>query len=184
MNSSSEVDVVGLVLLCKAGDDDAFEKLVALYNPMLLKTARDLSLDVRDVYSDACLSLKRAAQSYKLDSELTFGLYAKICVNRAMIDYRRRTKGVPDGADFDVDDVAVSDGVQSRLEKEEETANLDKWAKDVLSELEYEVFRLSMMGYKPSEIAEKLSISQKSADNAKSRMLKRLRAELDTAPKN
>ncbi len=179
-----ELDVGKLVVLCKAGDSEAFEKLVDLYNPMFIKTARDLSLDIREVYSDACLSLERAAQSYKLDSELTFGLYAKICVSRAMIDYKRRTGGIKTEGDLNVDDIAVSDGVQSRLEKEEELRALEKWAGDVLSSLEYEVFRLTMSGYKTSEIAEKLDISPKSADNAKARMLKRLRSELDSAPKN
>ncbi len=184
MNFSCELDIGKLVLLCKAGDDEAFEKLVALYNPLILKSARDLSLDLRDVYSDACLSLRRAAMTYKLDSELTFGLYAKICVGRAMIDYKRRTKGIEPELGLNVEDIAVSDGVQGRLEKEEEKRALEKWAKDVLSELEYEVFTLSMKGFRPSEIAEKLGISQKSADNAKARMLKRLRSELNTAPKN
>ena len=184
MNTSYEGKEEKLVLLCKAGDDAAFEKLINLYEPMINKSARDMSLDVREVYSDACLSLRRAAESYKFGGGVTFGLYAKICVKRAMIDFAKRNKVAVSDVSLDVDDIAISDGVQSRLEREEELSALKKWAEDVLSELEYEVFSLTLSGYKTAEIVDRLGINSKSVDNAKARMLKRLRAELGNAPKN
>ncbi len=184
MNSSYDSMTDELVALCKSGDEDAFEQLVGIYKPMLIKTARDLSLDFDEVYSDACLSLRRAALSYKIGGDVTFGLYAKICLTRSMLDYARCNKATLGESDFNIEDVAVSDGVQTRLEREEEYAALDSVARSVLSELEYEVFVLYMKGYKTSEMAGKLEITPKSVDNAKARMLKRLRTELNDAPKN
>ncbi len=184
MNPSCDRDAEKLVLLCKAGDAEAFEKLVDLYDPMIVKSARELSLDAREVYSDACLSLRRAAESYKFGDGVTFGLYAKICVTRAMIDYAKRNKVSLGETGLDVEAIAVSDGTQNRLEREEESEALTKWAKSLLSDLEYEVFLLCMKGYKTSEIAAKMDLGAKSVDNAKARMIKRLRSGLNTAPKN
>ena len=183
MNYSNS-DAENLVLSCKAGDDSAFEQLVRMYEPMIIKAARSLSVDVREVYSDACLSLRRAALSYNIGGEVTFGLYAKICVTNSMLDYLRRDKSLSANSDISIDDVAVSDGVQRRLEREEELYAIGEWARTVLTDLEYEVFVFCMKGFKTAEIAEKLGVGAKSVENAKARMLKRLRSELDSAPKN
>lgn len=183
MNFSCESGVELLISKLKSGDEAAFEELVRIYEPMLFKTARSLSLDEREIYSDSCLALRRAAMTFTAGKDVTFGLYAKICVTRAMLDLARKNKKLQTTVDFDAYDVAVSDGVQSRLEREEELDALKERVKAILSELEYEVFLLWMNGYKISEIAERLGKSSKTVENAKARMLKRLRAEIGSAEK-
>ena len=182
MEKSCNSNIEQLVLLCKAGDESALEELVHIYEPMIIKTARDLMLDVREVYSDACLSIRRAAESYDCDRKVTFGLFAKICVTRAMLDFAKRDKVALGDVDLNVEQLAVSDGVQRRLEREEELLNLKNQAKDLLSELEYKVFLGCLCGDKTAEIAKKLGTSAKSVDNAKARMFKRLRAGLASSP--
>lgn len=171
-----------LIIKHREGDEGAFEELVGRFEPLLLKTARSLSLDVREVYSDACLSLRRAADTYVLGGEVTFGLYAKICVTRAMYDYAKRSGKDEPVADFDVEDVAVSDGVQRRLEREESLAEFNARVKELLSEYEYRVFTFIMRGYSAAEIADKLGENVKSVENAKLRIFKKLRQGIGQLP--
>ncbi len=184
MSDSCNTDVERLILLCRAGDETAFEELVHIYEPMIAKTARDLTLDVCEVYSDACLSVRRAAASYDIGGKVTFGLYAKICVSRAMLDYAKKNRKIVGNIDINIEDIAVSDGVQRRLEREEERRVLDQQARTLLSDLEYEVFSGCMRGDKTAEIADRLGVSAKVVDNAKARMLKRLRAGLAVSSEN
>lgn len=166
----------------RMGSEGAFEELVRRFEPMFVNVARGLSLDVREVYSEACLSLRRAADSYAFGEKVTFGLYAKICVTRAMLDYMKRNKRRGDVADFDVDEVAVSDGVQSRLEREESIASFIGRARELLSPYEYDVFLLLMQGYSVSEIAARLERGVKSVENARARILKNLREGFGQIP--
>ncbi len=166
----------------RRGSEGAFEELVRRFEPMFANVARGLSLDVREVYSDACLSLRRAADSYAFGDKVTFGLYAKICVTRAMLDYMKRNKRKVDVADFDVDEVAVSDGVQNRLEREESIASFIGRARELLSSYEYGVFLLLMQGYGVSEIAASMGKAVKSVENARARVIKNLREGLGQIP--
>ena len=164
------------------GNEDAFVELVHRFEPMIQKAALSLSLDVREVYSEACLSIRRAADSFVTGGKVTFGLYAKICVTRAMLDFVKRGKGAEVVSDFSIDDVAVSDGVQKRLEREESLAAFVSRARVLLSDLEYEVFNLAMRGYSVSEMVEILNKSAKSLENAKARMQKKLRTGVGQIP--
>ena len=175
-----------LIALAKAGDERAFEALLGEYKPMIISVIRRFSLDERDAFSEACMGFYRAVSSYELgQSEVTFGLYAKICVERCIIDMHRRegrsTSHYVDSA-VDVDKIAVPGGVQAMLEHREQTAYFTAVAKETLSDLEFEVYRYWMLGYKTSDIASSLGITAKAVDNAKNRMWTKLRLRL--SPEN
>lgn len=182
MKSSNDRELLDLITAYRSGSEEAFEEIVRRFDAMIRKIALERSMDVREVYSDACLSLRRALDTYDGRDEVTFGLYAKICVTRAILDLLKRQQPERDVPDFNVDDVAVSDGVQRRLEREEAIASFVSSARRLLSDLEFEVFSLSMQGYKVSEIADKLNKGTKSIENAKARMLKSLRSGLGEIP--
>ena len=175
-----------LISDARGGDNSAFEELVNEYKPMIDGVIRRFSLDTRDSFSEACIGFFRAVSSYELgQSDVTFGLYAKICVERSLIDMiRREGRGASylvDG-EVDVDKIAVSGGMQSMLEHREQTAYFLSLAKEVLSQFEFQVYRRWMLGYKTAEIASELGVSQKSVDNAKNRMCAKLRRRL--SPEN
>ncbi len=178
MSSLHEQNVEQLIISCRTGDEASFEEIVRRFEPMLASIAGSFSLDFRDVYSEACFSLRRAVETYTLDGKVTFGLYAKICVTHAVIDYAKKVKSSVPTVEFDVSDIPVSDGIQSRLEREEERELLLDSARKLLSDYEYDVFLLCLRGDKTAEIARKLGKSAKSVDNAKARMLKTLRKGL------
>lgn len=175
-----------LISSARDGDDSAFEELVNEYKPMIDGVIRRFSLDARDAFSEACMGFFRAVSSYELgQSEVTFGLYAKICVERSLIDMQRRedrgASHLVDG-EVDVEKIAVSGGMQSMLEHREQTAYFLSAARDTLSLFEFEVYRRWMIGYKTSEIASELGVTAKAVDNAKNRMWSKLRRRL--SPEN
>ena len=181
MESNANKELMELIASVRARDDDAFAKLVEQYKPMLLSVIHSHSLDERDAFSELCMSFHSAILDYKDEYGLTFGLYAKICVDRTAVDIIRRQgreRAHVVDVDFDVDSIAVPGGVQFMLEHRERSAHFLSVAKRVLSELEFNVYRYWMLGYKTSEIASALGASAKTVDNAKNRMWKKLRSHL------
>ena len=186
MELNADKSLPELIALAKTGNDDAFEALVNEYKPMIDSVIRRFSLDSRDAFSEACMGFYRAVSSYELgQSSVTFGLYAKICVERCLIDMLRRegrsVSQLVDGA-VDVEQIAVSDGIQAMLEHREQTAYFLSVAKQTLSEFEFDVYRYWMLGYKTSDIASALGVTAKTVDNAKNRMWSKLRLRL--SPEN
>ena len=182
MEFNAERSLTELIALVREGDDSAFEVLVNEYKPMIDSVIRRFSFDERDAFSEACMGFYRAVTSYELgQSDVTFGLYAKICVERCLIDMQRRegrsTSHFVDSG-VDVEKIAVSGGIQAILEHREQTAYLTSVARSVLSGLEFDVYRMWMLGYKTSEIAPILGVGAKAVDNAKNRMWTKLRAHL------
>ena len=175
-------EVISMILKCRQGDNEAFEALVELYKPMLNHMIRRISLSVEEYFSEACMGLYKAALSYNVgQDEVTFGLYARICVSRRLFDILRR-----EGADasllnddVDVDSIAVSGGIVSHLERKEESELFRARARELLSDYEYRVFVLWLAGYRAAFIAERLSTDVKSVENAKSRILKKLRGGMN-----
>ena len=166
-----------LLLKIREGDDDSFSSLAELYSPLIRATASRMGLDVREVYSDAVLALYKAALSFDLEKDgVTFGLYAQVCLRRRLLDLIKgeRRRGEHE-EDFDVERISVDSGILSRLVREEERLWLHSSARQLLSSLEYSVFSLWLSGLKTADIAEELSLEAKAVDNAKSRILKKLR---------
>ena len=182
MNNSDNSRLHSLILSCRMGDDNAFSELVSDYTPMLKSEISKLSLSYDEHFSDACAALYKAALKFDLEQEgVTFGLYAEICVRRRLIDVMNKEKAVSNAlcSDIDVDNIAVSDGIVSRLLYKEEHESFNARVRELLSEYEYSVFRLWLSGLKVSDIAVRLSQDAKSVENAKARILKKLRSGFD-----
>ena len=176
-----EYDLRNLITDARGGDESAFEAIVSLYTPMLEGVALSLNLDIEEVFSDSCMALFSAVKSYDLtQDDVTFGLYAKICVRNRLYDYisRERSSEIP-LSDIDViaragDTVDVGEEV---LREEERTA-FHESCKCILSDFEYLVLKKWLLLDKTAEIARDLGTSSKSIDNAKARIIKKLRRGL------
>ena len=136
------------------------------------------SLEFGELFSEACVALHSAAQSYDLEqSNVTFGLYARICVHHRLVDLVRAETSHK-LSPCDVEHVADGETIETGLVKRETVEILISSAKTLLSDYEYRVLMLHIQGYKTSAIAKMLSRSPKSVDNAKSRVFRRLRLAL------
>ena len=185
MENNGNATLNELISSAKVGDEMAFEELLNEYRAMIDGIIRRFSLDARDAFSEACMAFFRAVSSYDLEqSDVTFGLYAKICVERAIIDMQRREGKAAHYVDneIDVEKIAVPGGVQSMLEHREQTAYFLSVAREELSDFEFDVYRHWMLGYKTSDIASLLGVTAKVVDNAKNRMWAKLRRRL--SPEN
>lgn len=170
-------ELVRLIFAVRAGDNEAFEVILNHYKPLIISIVSRLSSTADEYFSEACVALYTAVMTYKVEQEdVTFGLYARILITRRVNALYRKNKSDNDRiSPFDDEDIAVSDGIVTRLESEEESAKLRDEARNLLSKFEYEVFLLWLDGYKTSDIAKKLKRGVKSIDNAKARILKKLR---------
>lgn len=182
MENYKDFETNKIILLIRNRDDDAFSELLARYSPMINKVISSFSgagISYDEAYSEGCVALHRAALAYDISrsSDITFGLFARICVYRRICDMVSGNKTATPFLDVDVNSIAVGSGLEEKLVYKERMEEYFIRAKEILSEYEYEVFMLYVDGASTSEMAEKLERSVKSIENAKSRMLKTLRRE-------
>ncbi len=185
MYDYGKADIASLIELTRKGDDSAFSEIAERYSPMLRKLVfRFASSDfvAEEMQSEALVALHRAALTYDVGQvDVSFGLYSRICAYNRLVDYSASIKSRESSSvDVDVESIAAPSSIHSRLEREETVGMLKSCADEVLSEYEHKVFSLCLSGYKTSEIADILGKSAKSVDNAKARMLKRMRERLDS----
>ena len=187
MEIVNELEVSTLILKVRECDDAAFSELVKRYTPMMNKVVsgfRGRRVREDEAFSEACVALHRAAMSYDLSrTEVTFGLYARICVYRRLCDLVGKEAKDECIVDFDVDALAVQSGIESRLVGRENMQEALAVARTVLSEYEYEILLMYLQGYTTAAMAKELSKTPKSVDNAKARMMKRLRESSGDFPK-
>ncbi len=181
-------------MLCriKNGDDDACAELLRMYSPLvaglvhmtMAKLPQSARLDEDELRQEAAIILYRAALTYDASDDVSFGLYAKICIQRRMVSLLRRHECDAE-VEFPLDELPeeTADNIDSdpsraliEIERERE---LNELIKNVLSPLEYDVFNLYIDGMRPTEIAGILSISVKTAENAVYRMRMKIKRLLE-----
>ena len=179
MDIYKTTDIRDLLVLCRERNDDAFDEIVRRYTPMIRKVVMGFgpsSYDPDELFAEGCVALHIAAQRYDLEQdEVTFGLYARICVRNRILDMLRRAEAEHSLTELDVEQMSEDNSVEERLVDREIFDRLLLSAKGLLSDYEYRVLLLHIQGYKTAQIATMLSRSAKSVDNAKSRLFRRLR---------
>ncbi len=168
----------------KAGENDAFSKIAEQYRPLIEGSICYFcgKADYDELEQEALIALYRAACTYDFgNSNVSFGLYAKICINNSLISFVKSTKKqdlsnslvFSEQEDFD----SAHDPSVDYINKES-FISLDRYIKEHLSEYEYMVFRLYLEGYRVREIANRLFKTEKSVEGALLRMRIKLRRSL------
>ncbi len=174
-----------LIREVQSGDKSSFNEIIQRYEPLIssivskfLSDELFTQSDRDDLSQEAAIALYNAAMSYDLSqNEVTFGLYAKICLsnslNSALRSRRRQVK---------------ADLAQLESESKKNGSDPEEWLVDaqlllekveaLLSELERSVLRLYIRGYTHRSIAEALGRSEKSIDNAVCRIRMKLADKL------
>ncbi len=184
MQGLEELDIKWLIRKVReasgADSDAAFSELIQRYMPLIKKLTSGFSgaaVSADEIICEASVAFYKATMTYDLErDDVTFGLYAKICVYRRLCDLVGKENGKEKlFSDLDVENIAVHSGIEAALVSRERMATALGKARSLLSEYEYDVLILHLEGYATSAIAEKLGRSAKSVDNAKARLFKRLR---------
>ena len=182
MDKFSDMELSSLILLIRAGNSVAFSELVSRYTPMVNKVISGFDIPTSrfdEAVSEAHVALYRAASSYELSNgKVTFGLYARVCVYNKICDFVGKELRV-DSRITELDDVVVPTMIESKIVGREDLKRYLVIARGILSDYEFDVFRLYLNGYTTREIAATLSKTSKSVDNAKHRMMKCLRQHSD-----
>ncbi|MBQ8320839.1 MAG: sigma-70 family RNA polymerase sigma factor [Clostridia bacterium] len=182
--NEQNVDIVRLISECRERSDVAFAELVRRYTPLIRKVISGFKLDCVDddeLFSEACVALHQAVMSYDVSqSDVTFGLYARVCIHRRMIDLQRRRRSRPDVLDLNEDVTEGGSSPEATLVARERFESIITNARSVLSDYEYSVLILHIQGYQTAAIAKQLSRTPKSVDNAKARLFRRLREAFDS----
>lgn len=170
----AEIDVLRQI---QAGDQNAFSLLLERYQPLVRSMAQSFfqsfpTADIEDLIQEASLALSDAAKTYRLDStDVTFGLYAKICIRNRLISVGRklRVKTKPQKS---------SEGKTALAEKRISFPNHFSLSdcRALLSPFENQVLTLYADGRSYLEIAQELSCGIKSVDNALYRIKRKIRA--------
>ena len=174
------MDDVRLIEAAKAGKESAFDELVDKYDALVM------SLVVRyapagytdDFKQEALIGLFNAVMRYDTSqNSVTFGLYAKICIENSMKSQLREiSKRVPvEQIDSETSD--YGDPAESFSEKEN-LRELWKIINENLSGFEKRVWELYLSGETAESIAKTLSKDARSINNALFRIRKKLRSAL------
>lgn len=130
-----------------------------------------------DLRQEAMVALYRAALSYdtaEKGKDVSFGLYAKICINNALISALRKYKSEKkkrEAAKNKSRSAAKNNpGPFEMIVSREDAASLLEKIREQLSGLERQVFDYYIVGKSAGEIAERLGRSEKSVSNALYRM--------------
>ncbi len=184
--------VVRLTERIREGDGEAFEALAALYRNLTESAvtrflpsfaSEDASRGREDLSQIAALALYRAAMTYDPEGKgkaVTFGLYAKICVERALISELRRTRaerGRRQRAEGSSGTVREGDPLAVLIEAED-SAELVRRIRASLAPLEKEVFDWYRKGLSVGRIAAQLRCDKKSVSNALYRVKAKVRGLL------
>ena len=182
-------EVNNLIDMVIKGDSNAFSALVEKYNPMLKKmlsayTTEEMSKeDVEDLGQEELIAFYRAIINFDREQHnVEFGLYAKICVTNSMISYKRASTKKSNESligDEEMNSITDPDGEVSKFfERQESERELGEQIEKTLSAYENEVWFYYVNGYSSKEIAQMLSSSEKSIDNAIFRIRRKLKTLL------
>jgi len=182
-SGSSEL---ALILEAAGGNEDAFNILATRYSPLIASSVNAYSSsfgpqDLEELSQEALLAFHRAVVKYDpLYGDVTFGLYAKVCISNALkSEVKRRNKEAAEAAlplELDLADEIPS--YSDEADMNVRTAELRETIRNNLSDYENLVFWSYYAGLSSSEIAKQTEKSQKSVENAIFRIRNKLKSIL------
>ncbi|MDD5952487.1 MAG: sigma-70 family RNA polymerase sigma factor [Oscillospiraceae bacterium] len=194
MSSCKQLSDEALAQLVRTGSSDAFVELSNRYLPLIRAKAasfHSFALEADDLWQEGLLGLFDAANSYRPDGSASFQTYAGVCIsNRIVSAYRSSASlknrildhslSLQDMEWSDRDQLVCSDGIdpETQVIARESVQAVNDHLNASLSPLEKEVLHLYLNGCTYQEIAGKLSISGKAADNAMQRVRRKLKRHL------
>ena len=195
---TDQPDLIALLTAVKEDEEQAFARLSLQFKPLIDRSVGYFSrnpifsrADYEDLRQEAMLALYKAAKSYDLSrTQVTFGLYAKICINNRLVSAKRKKERRLQRDQRPVGRPAKRPAPareqQKRKEKlptEEELLLLMEYAQKSLTPFEKTVFDLYLCGMSYKEIAKQCDCEVKAVDNALTRAKRKLKAHVRDSEK-
>lgn len=178
-----------LVLQAQSGNENAVSALLKGYSPLMDSVSRRFSEGLpeeerNDLRQESVIAFCRALEQYDPSKNVTFGHFAKVCIENRLIDYLRRRARDPLGQAVPQEESPASlseshedDPARMVLERENYLA-LCEQIREALSDYENRIWTLVISGHTAAEIAERLGTDRKSVENAVARVRRKLRNNL------
>ena len=165
-----EENLLKLINGVKEGKDPSFSELCEAFSPLMRSQVTRMfgarSSEYDDRLQDAAMALYSAALSYDLSqSEVTFGLYAKICIRNSLVSIKRKEKkNAKKAASFAIAEKKTASDAEREASREKLEENEEMLSQ--LSSYERMVLLLYLNGHSYREIGSALNKSEKSVENA------------------
>lgn len=163
------------------GESGAFTQIRAQYDALLSSMANKCltvyhyDAEYDDLMQEASLALYKAAQTFDItQSEVSFGLYAKICIRNRLISAGRKLSRQRKH-DRAVKLRRYPDRTQKRYAEFAQFGDFAQVIDAAFSDFEKSVFTLYLQGCSYKEMALELDKNEKSIDNAICRMKSKLK---------
>lgn len=179
-------------------NEEANDILFKKYEPLIKKTAYKMmsyldntGIEISDVIQEGMLGLSSAIENFSEVKDTLFYTYAKKCIERKMIDLvissrRLKHKVLNNSIPIEFNDEEgeknleylfkdESENPETLLLDDEYKEELLKKVKEVLTDLEFQVFELKLNGFEYKEIATILDKDVKTIDNALQRIKTKLK---------
>ncbi|MGI6201914.1 MAG: sigma-70 family RNA polymerase sigma factor [Eubacteriales bacterium] len=175
-----------LLLRAKSGNNAAFSELVEMYSPLINSMvshfsgdARQYNLEPEDLRQEAIIALYGAVKAFNAEQkDVTFGLFAKICMRNRLISIVRNCRGRAETESSESEtDLAASSPEQDLIDREN-YERLIQVIDESLTDYEKAVFKLFILDKSYREIAAALGRDVKSVDNAVCRIKRKLKQRI------
>lgn len=173
------------VYAARYGDKAAMNELISSLAPTVESIATGYvgrcPMTRGDLIQEGMIGLLGSVYGYDPDESVRFETFATVCISnriKSAVRNQLRSKHMPLNGYVDIDDVDISDEMsdpQTIVDMQERFEDLSESIEKKLTGLEKDVLRLHIGGHNYSSIAEMLSISVKSVDNALQRARKKLK---------
>jgi RNA polymerase sigma-70 factor (ECF subfamily) len=181
-----ETPVSLLERLRRPGESDAWSRFVELYTPLLYFWARRAGLqeaDASDLVQEVLVLLFRKLPEFNYDRQRSFRGWLRTLTLNKWRESRRRHAPAPLGGEAGLDGIAAPDEL-AFLEEADYRRQLVAQALDILRGefpvTTWTAFReYVLVGRQPEEVAAELHVRVGTVYAAKSRVLSRLRQELE-----
>jgi len=176
-----------LIGLSAQGDEDARNVILYRYNPIVKRDARLFYLaggDTEDLIQEGMIALFNAISGYKDDKGAKFSTYATVCIDariKAAVTRANRNKNKPLNEYVSIDDeaddtIAGCDFSPEQIYlRDEDITDMYRRIDEELSPMERKVALLYIQGLSYADIAAELGKSEKSINNALTRIKNKLR---------
>ena len=172
--------IAHMIQRLQAGDESAFDLLREQYAALLhsmvsAAMAKESDAEFHDLMQEASLALYNAALKFDLSQEeVTFGLFAKICIRNRLISSLRKLRRQL-RKNKEVKPIMTPAQRKSVRRAQMEMGELSDLVDTLFSDFEKSVYRYYIAGYSAAEIARCLGKTDKSIDNAIYRVRRKIK---------
>ena len=192
-----EYNDLELISYIKEQNEEANEIMYIKYKPLIVSIAKryyrkSSGLDLNDLINEGMLGVFNAILTYNETLDIPFYSYVKTCIESKIIatfnkNLTLKNKMLNDSVSFDntndeynIENIISEDkNALINLLDKENSIEFDNYLKEVLSDLEYKIFKYRLKGFDYKEISHILNQDIKKIDNALYRIKKKLKDKIN-----